>query len=207
VLLLILNGAPVILGGICLACIGWAFTFGVSWGNFWLKIALSTAVLCLYSFIWQRPRWGFRLGSLVAGITSAAVLYGIFLGGNALARYVIPEAHSQVNGIYALGIGTSKLLIFLLLFFVTSPAEEIFWRGFLQENMMKKWGRYPGFVAATLIYGGVHIFSLNLVLILAALVVGFFWGALYVWKRDVVLLIISHSLWSSVIFAIAPVSG
>jgi membrane protease YdiL (CAAX protease family) len=36
-------------------------------------------------------------------------------------------------------------------------------------------------------------------------VAGAFWGALYLWKRDVALLIVSHSLWSAFIFAIAPV--
>ena len=63
----------------------------------------------------------------------------------------------------------------------------------------------PGFVVATLIYGGVHVFSGNVMLMLAALVAGAFWGALYVWKKDLLALIVSHSVWSAFIFAILPI--
>ena len=72
---------------------------------------------------------------------------------------------------------------------------------------MKKWGNFQGFVLATLIYAGVHVFSFNPMLILAALVAGTFWGLLYLWKRDLLAQIISHSFWSAVIFAVAPIQG
>ncbi len=62
-------------------------------------------------------------------------------------------------------------------------------------------------MAATLIYAGVHVFSANLMLILAALAAGTFWGLLYLWKRDPLVQITSHSLWSAVIFAVAPIEG
>jgi membrane protease YdiL (CAAX protease family) len=104
-----------------------------------------------------------------------------------------------------LGAGTNRVFIFLLLFFITSPGEEIFWRGFLQDRLMKKWGTLSGYLITTTIYAGVHIFSLNLVLILAALVAGAFWGFLYLWKRDLLIQITSHSFWSAVIFAVAPI--
>jgi membrane protease YdiL (CAAX protease family) len=70
---------------------------------------------------------------------------------------------------------------------------------------MKIWGDVRGFIAATLIYAGVHLFSFNLMLILAALVAGAFWGLLFLWKRDLFLQITSHSVWSGVIFAVAPI--
>ena len=70
---------------------------------------------------------------------------------------------------------------------------------------MEKWGNVPGCLASTILYGGVHIFSGNVMLILAALVAGAFWGALYLWKRDLLMQIASHSFWSAVIFAVAPI--
>jgi membrane protease YdiL (CAAX protease family) len=194
-----------ILGGIALALILWALTFGVSWGNFWVKIGLSVLSVCLYSSLWQRPKLKFSVDSIVLGVVSAAALYGIFFVGNGVAPLFLSESHTQVGSIYALGTGTSKLAVFLLLFFITGPGEEIFWRGFLQQKLADRWGKYTGFVVATLIYSGVHLFSLNLMLILAALVAGAFWGALYLWKGDLVLQIVSHSLWSSVIFAVAHI--
>ena len=143
--------------------------------------------------------------SFSLGFLSAVVLYFLFYAGHLLAPYILPGAKTQVGGIYFLGEGTSKVLIFLLLFFITSPGEEIFWRGFLQDRLMKKWGDLPGFAAATLVYTAVHVFSFNLMLVLAALVAGAFWGILYLWKRDLLIQITSHSFWSAVIFAVAPI--
>jgi hypothetical protein len=133
------------------------------------------------------------------------VLYFLFFLGNALAPYFLSGAPGQVGEIYSLGEGTSKMLVFLLLFFITGPGEEIFWRGFLQAQMMKRQGDFKGYVLATLIYAGVHVFSGNLILILAALAAGAFWGALYLWKRDLLIQITSHSFWSAFIFAVFPI--
>ncbi|MHB8908981.1 MAG: CPBP family intramembrane glutamic endopeptidase [Syntrophales bacterium] len=194
-----------ITGAVLLSFACWAFTFGIPWGNFWVKIGLSVTIICLYSLIWQRPKFSFNRKNVFAGILSAVVLYGMFALGNLLAPYIVPGAGSQVGGIYGLGTGTDRIYIFLLLCFITGPGEEIFWRGFLQENLMRRFGDRRGFVAGTLIYGGVHLFSMNLMLILAALVAGAFWGLLYLWKRDLGLVIVSHSLWSAFIFAVFPV--
>jgi hypothetical protein len=42
-------------------------------------------------------------------------------------------------------------------------------------------------------------------LILAALAAGAWWGAFYAWKKDLLALIVSHSVWSAVIFAVLPI--
>ena len=188
---------------LALAC--WGVTFGWLGGNFWVKIGISVLTVCAYSLFRQKPKINPRLSSFFLGLLSAGVLYFIFYLGHHLAPYILPGSKTQVGGIYSLGEGTSKMLIFLLLFFITGPGEEIFWRGFLQDRLMKRWGNFQGFASATLIYAGVHVFSFNLMLILAALVAGAFWGLLYLWKRDLVAQIISHSFWSAVIFAVAPI--
>lgn len=192
-------------GGVLLAFVCWGLTFGVHMGNFWVKIGISVLVVVSYSFIWQRPSVSYRFRSVALGVLSAAVLYLLFLIGNRLAPYVVHGAHAQVGGIYGLGDGTDRLLVFLLLLFVTGPGEEIFWRGFLQSKMMARWGNVTGYLVATVVYAGVHLFSGNVVLTCAALVAGAFWGALYLWKRDLLLLMVSHSLWSAIIFAVAPI--
>lgn len=192
-------------GAVLLPAACWFFTFGVPWGNFWIKIGVSVVIICAYSFIWHRPRIRFSLPSVLLGIISAAALYGIFWLGNALAPNFVEGSAGQVRGIYGLGTGSDKALVFLLLLFITGPGEEIYWRGFLQENLMPRLGGFGGFAATTGIYACVHVFSLNFVLIMAALIAGAFWGGLYLWKRDLAAVIVSHSLWSAFIFAVFPI--
>ncbi|MCU0937042.1 MAG: CPBP family glutamic-type intramembrane protease [Gammaproteobacteria bacterium] len=196
----------VVAGGIALAVVGWAFLFGLDWGNFWVKLGLTASTVALYALLWERPRIRFTAASVGVGVLSAALLYAVFYAGNALAPLIVPGAGSQVGGIYELGEGASRVAVFLLLFLVTGPAEEVFWRGFLQGRLMARLGPAGGYVAATLVYGGVHAFSGNLMLMLAALVAGAWWGAQYLWRRDLAALIVSHSLWSAVIFTVAPVT-
>ena len=192
-------------GAIILAFLCWAITFGWAGGNFWIKIGLSVMAVFLYSLFWQRPKISFQPHSLLVGFLSAAALYLIFLLGNKLALHVLPGANAQVGAIYSLGVETNRTLIFLLLFFITGPGEEIFWRGFLQERLMNRWGSFSGYLMTTFLYAGVHVFSWNFVLILAALVAGAFWGLLYFWQRNLLVQTTSHSLWSAVIFAVAPI--
>ena len=194
-----------VVGAIALAIVGWAVLFGLAWGNFWVKLGLTASTVAGYALLWERPRIRFTATSVGVGMASAVLLYGVFYLGNALAPLLLPGAAGEVGGIYALGEGASRLAVFLLLFLVTGPAEEIFWRGFLQGRLMDRFGPWPGFLAATLLYGAVHAFSGNLMLVLAAFVAGAWWGAQYLWRRDLAALIVSHSLWSAVIFAVAPV--
>jgi membrane protease YdiL (CAAX protease family) len=192
-------------GAILLASACWAFTFGVSWGIFWIKIGISVIIICLYSFIWQTPSIRITARSFLFGALSAAILYGIFFLGNALAPFIVTGAGAQVGGVYDLGKGANHAFIFFLLLFLIGPGEEIFWRGFLQKNLMRRFGDYGGFIACTAVYAGVHLFSFNFMLTTAAFVAGGFWGLLYLWKRDVGLVIVSHSLWSAFIFSVFPI--
>ncbi|MDP2970061.1 MAG: type II CAAX endopeptidase family protein [Deltaproteobacteria bacterium] len=194
-----------IFGAFILASVCWAITFGWTGGNFWVKIGFSVMAVFLYSLFWQRPKISFQLRSFLIGFLSAAVLYFIFLLGDKLAPHILPGAKAQVGGIYSLGVGTNKIFIFLLLFFITGPGEEIFWRGFLQDRLMTRWGNLAGYLITTSVYAGVHVFSWNLLLILAAFVAGAFWGLLYLWKRNLLIQITSHSFWSAVIFALVPI--
>lgn len=194
-----------ILGGILIASFCWALTFGLSSGNFWLKIGLSVVVVSTYSLFFQKPKVSFQIGSIFWGMISAGLLYLIFLIADKVLPQVFFGAKSQVEHIYRLGAGTSKILIFLLLLLITGPGEEVFWRGFIQKHLMEQFGPFGGMVITSFIYSGVHLFSGNLVLILAAFVAGSFWGLLYLWKKDLLAQIISHSLWGATIFAIAPI--
>ena len=104
-----------------------------------------------------------------------------------------------------MGNGTSSVIIAILLLLIIGPAEEIFWRGFVQRRLMLRFGSNIGFIAATVCYALVHIWSFNFMLVMAALVVGLCWGLTYrFFPRLLPALIVSHAVWDACAFVIFP---
>ena len=194
---------------ISVAGILWAFMFGIGTGEFWLTMAVSASLLAGIGLFGGRSRfkdlYRFRAFYIAIGITSAAVLYGVFFAGDKISAMLFSFAGEQVGSVYEMKSGADPWLVGALLLFVIGPAEEIFWRGYVQERFMAKYGDIQGWLIAGLIYALVHVWSMNFMLVMAALVCGLFWGAVFLRWRSVVPLIISHALWDVSIFLIFPV--
>jgi membrane protease YdiL (CAAX protease family) len=190
-----------------LACVLWFVTFYLSWATFWIKISFSAATLAILS-LWLQPnrrdQFQFNKSALIQGLISAGLLYFIFFLGQAISSAVLPFAAGQINGIYGKGVGTHTAIVAGLLFFITGPCEEIYWRGYLQKNLMARFGPWQGWLVATMLYAAVHVWSFNFMLIGAAGVAGAFWGAMFWRFGNLAPVIISHSVWSTVIFAVFP---
>jgi membrane protease YdiL (CAAX protease family) len=185
----------------------WFITFALEWTSFWIKISLSAALLAGIAIVLDpraRREFGWNGRAVWLGLASAALLYLIFWAGRAISIAVFDFAGRQIGGIYHKGAGMPAGVIAALLFFVTGPSEEIYWRGYLQRSLMERFGRWPGWAAATVIYAGVHIWSFNFMLVGAAAVAGAFWGAMYARTGNLTAVIISHAVWSTVIFTVAP---
>ncbi|MEJ2728030.1 MAG: type II CAAX endopeptidase family protein [Deltaproteobacteria bacterium] len=194
---------------VVLACALWFVTFYLSWASFWIKISISAATLAILS-LWIQPhrkdQFRFKQSAILRGLVSACLLYAIFWIGKTISGIMMPFATTQINGIYQKGLGTHTGIIAALHFFITGPCEEIYWRGFLQKNLAVRFGPWQGWLLATAIYAAVHIWSFNLMLIGAAAVAGAFWGAMFWRYNNLMPVIISHSVWSTVIFAVFPMS-
>jgi hypothetical protein len=192
---------------VVLACVLWFVTFYLSWATFWIKISVSAATLAILS-LWIQPhrkhQFRFNKTAILLGLASAGLLYVVFWLGKTISSTIMPFAAAQINGIYEKGVGTHTGIIASLLFFITGPCEEIYWRGFLQKNLAARFGPWQGWLLATVIYAGVHIWSFNLMLIGAAGVAGAFWGAMFWRYKNLAPVIISHSVWSTMIFAVFP---
>jgi hypothetical protein len=96
------------------------------------------------------------------------------------------------------------LRVVLLIALLIGPGEELFWRGFFQENAGARIGRPAGFILASLLYTSVHLASGNIMLILAAAVCGVFWGWLYLRFRSPLLNGVSHTVWDLLVFVVFP---
>ena len=193
---------------VLLASVMWFVAFYLQWGVFWFKIALAACTLAgltLWALPTTRRALRFDGKSLLIGLVSAAALYFIFWIGKTVSTALFPSAQQHIGAIYSKGAGTPLWLIALLLFFITGPCEEIFWRGFLQQQLVQRLGNLQGWLLATALYAGVHIWSFNFMLIGAAAVAGAFWGALYWRLNRLEPVIVSHAAWSTFIFAVLPI--
>lgn len=192
---------------VALAFLFWGAVFGFKIVNFWLGLSVAACILVALSVRFAGlplQRHEFTLRSLVLGAASALVLYGIFALCHWLSGLIFSFAPSQVAGIYQIRQQAPPALIVLVLVFITSPAEELFWRGFLQRWAMDRFGRARGWLAASALYAGVHVASGNFMLTGAALVAGLFWGYVYMRTQSLAVCIISHALWTVAIFVLWP---
>ncbi len=211
---------------LALAAVLWYLVFGLRVVNFWLGMSLAVVILSAWAWRfggppWRLSQWG--LADILLGVAAAAVLYGVFFVGNFAARLLFDFAGHGIAGVYSFRSQADPRLIALVLLFVTSPGEEIFWRGYLQRGLSEWWirrrggrrgprpgpanerrGLVLGWLSAGLLYAAVHISSGNPMLVLAALVAGLFWGLLFAWRRSLVPAVVSHALWAILVFVVAP---
>jgi uncharacterized protein len=195
---------------IILAFILWYFAFSFPKGIFWVKLSISAVVLAIYAVIISKDnikkQFSFVILDIVLGAASAAVLYLLFFLGKLILGLILPGSEMEIDSVYQKGEGFSPIAIALLLLLVTSPAEEIFWRGYIQEGITRKLKPVLGIFLTTLVYALVHVWTMNLTLVLAAFTAGLFWGILYYWRKSLVLNIISHALWTWSIFILFPMA-
>ena len=149
---------------------------------------------------------GKPLRFLLLGIALAAALWGVFWVGDKLSSLMFDFARGQVDSIYGMKTGIQPWIIALLLLFIIGPAEELFWRGFVQQQLSLHWGENWGFVVATAIYTLIHLWSVNFMLIMAAMVCGIVWGGLYrLQPKWLPALVVSHAVWDACVFVVFPI--
>ena len=206
---------------IALAFVLWTLMFSpwtAPFVPFWPAMTVSALILSTLAFLFtDRKAWTYRplpgivnfkflILNLLLGIAIAAALWGVFWLGDKVSQWMFPSfARSQVNTIYGMKTGINPWLLSCLLLFLIGPAEELFWRGYVQKTLTARWGIWGAALAIGL-YALVHVFSLNFMLIMAALVCGVIWGGLfYLFPRRFPALIISHALWDAAVFVWFPI--
>ena len=177
--------------------------------NFWRAMTMSACTLTLLVTLFSHRWWRkieFTLADVLWGVVIAAALWGVFWLGDKVSQLLFDFARPQVDSIYGMKDGESLWQLSLLMLFIIGPAEEIFWRGYVQESFSRYKGANWGFVLTTLVYAVVHAGSLNFMLIMAALVAGFVWGLLYrLFPQRFAAIIISHALWDVAVFVLFPI--
>ncbi len=182
--------------------------------DFWWWMSLNLLVLTGLGFLtdkdyWQLIRKDIRKHpsfKVFYGFASALVLYIIFFLGNILVRHIFDFAGGDIQNVYGFKGDAGLWRISLLMLLIIGPGEELFWRAYIQRKLAGKIGKTGGFLLATAIYTLVHVPTGNLILILAALVCGLFWGWLYMKYNSVLMNSVSHIVWDIAVFVLLPFS-
>ena len=201
------------LGAMLLAAAAAFFVMFSPWTKsavpFWLMMPMTAGLLAGVSLFLDRKDLGniyrFRVAHFFVGLLAAGALYLVFWAGHFVSTHILPFAASQVESIYDIRSEQNPWLVSLLLLFVIGPAEEIFWRGFVQRRLSKKYGLLIGFIAAAAVYTLVHLWSFNFMLLAAAAVCGGFWGLLFMLTKNIWPCIISHAIWDVIVFILFPI--
>lgn len=176
--------------------------------NFWWEMTASASILTLLAapFLWARRGrtvWG---RELLFGLLIAVALWGVFWIGDFLSSLLFSFARSQVDSIYGMKDGMPGWFVGLLLLFIIGPAEELFWRGYVQRSLAMRWDANRALVVTTLIYTLIHVPSMNFMLVMAAGVCGICWGGLYrLFPRHLPAIVISHAVWDAAVFVWFPI--
>ena len=182
--------------------------------NFWLTMTASAVILTSLALLFspeKLPRVEKPLWQVLAGVLIALLLWGVFWTGDKVSSWLFDFARPEVDSIYSMKTGLPTSVIAAQLLLVIGPAEEFFWRGYVQRTMGKlfegrKSPQDKAFVVTAVIYALVHVWSLNFMLVMAALVAGVVWGLLYRLRPQMLpALIVSHALWDALVFVWMPI--
>jgi membrane protease YdiL (CAAX protease family) len=192
--------------GLAAAVPAFGATFQGPRERFWARMTTTGVVLGGLALL-ANPRLRrtrIRPPHVLVGLTSAATLYATFKAGDRFARRFVPGGDAQIRDIYALRELAPRSDTALRLAAVIGPAEELFWRGLVQEALARRYGRWTGAAMAATAYSAVHVTTGNFTLMGAAGVAGAHWCALYAAGVPLGALIVSHCAWDVWIFLVQP---
>ena len=192
--------------GLAAAVPAFAATFRGPRDRFWSRMTATGLVLGGLALIANPSLRRTRIGprEVVLGLASAATLYGTFKVGDRFARKFVPGGDAQIRDIYTLRDLAPRTETAARLVAIIGPAEELFWRGLVQEALMRRYGRWTGAAMAAVAYSAIHVTTGNFTLMGAAGVAGAHWCILYAAGVPIGALIVSHCAWDVWIFLIQP---
>lgn len=169
-------------------------------------VATGVMVVCAWKGGAIRRRPVPSVASLLLGAASAAVLYLVFLGGNAgiSAFPSLGLKASSEASIYSLVSSPSdpRYLELVLLMF-DAVGYETFFRGFLQRELKPRMGLGAA-PAVALFDAALHIATLNPLWVATTFVADLCWGLTY-HAKGLASSTASHFIWDVAVFILFPI--
>lgn len=174
----------------------------VFWYMYTFSILVLMSIAMLYTKILdEMPTWK----SLIYGLVFGGLIYALIAGGFQLMQWSPLTVEKSVRS-FLNTYAPASIWHYLLLMFLIVPGEEIFWRGFVQQELKKYMSLKWTILLSSALFAlaiGISGFWLGA---LAGLAAGLVLGGLYEWKRSMPLLIITHLVMIVLLFLIAPLA-
>ncbi|SOB91868.1 hypothetical protein SAMN05880501_101399 [Ureibacillus xyleni] len=168
--------------------------------TFTLLVGMAIAMLA-GKFDDELPTWKY----LILGIGYGTILYAIVRLGNIIVSKVEPGMLKTVSK-FLETYGPNNIWHYLLLIFIIVVGEELFWRGYVQQQL-KQWFTPIVAVVFTSVLFALSVAISGFVLgAIAALIAGLMWGFLYEWKKSMPLIIVAHEVFILLLFMIIPLN-
>lgn len=139
------------------------------------------------------------------GILTGILLFALFWVGNSLFHLLNIPISGAVTKLYKF-FSPTMIWHYIVLLLIIIPGEEIFWRGFIQKRLLRLTKPSHSILISTVMYASVHVYSGSWLLLLAAIVAGLFWSTLYVWKRSIPLVVVSHLIFDLFLLVLIPLN-
>ena len=145
------------------------------------------------------PTWQY----LIYGIGYGTITYGLVKLGYMLMPYIDQNAVSEIKKFLEV-YGPQNIFHYLLLIFIVAVGEEMFWRGYVQQQLKQFTSPFWAVVVTSILFSLSLAISGFLPGALAAIVTGILWGTLYEWKKSLPLIIVSHIVFVLLLFLVLP---
>ena len=182
--------SAVVVAGLVVAALAWAVLFLPGKDRFWDRALPAGLAIGVYGAVAQRHRlddlWRPEVLDVAIGVVAAAGLYAVFWVGDQVLHRFLPALAADVGELYGVSASSRPRLVPVMLV-VVGASEEMFWRGFVQAR--------AGVLVALVGYAAVHLWERKAALVLAALVGGAAWAALFAWRETLVAPVVCHALW------------
>lgn len=177
-----------------------AFNTSIFWYMYTFTLLICMAVTLLnMQFFDELPTWQYALH----GIGYGTLLYGLIRAGHELLRLFIPTI-DQTIAIFLKTYGPTNIWHYTILVFIIVIGEEMFWRGYVQQQLKKVVPILQAVLISSL------LFSISLLIIgfipgaISALFAGVIFGMLYEWKKSLPLIIVAHAVFVILLFLVLP---
>ncbi|MFJ5769260.1 lysostaphin resistance A-like protein [Psychrobacillus sp. NPDC093180] len=139
----------------------------------------------------------------ILSIAFGALTYALLFIGFKLVDLAPFMSTKSINS-FVNKFGPSSIWHYLLLLFIIAPGEELFWRGYIQQQLKKYLPPVFAIIVGAALFGLSFVFSGFWLGILAAFVVGLVFGFLYEWKKSMPLIILAHIIMLVLLFLVIP---